>query len=103
MRQPEVVAIAAAIGLRRARPWMILAIALFLTCGIMRAGNGGQGATDAAKEKAIAALEKLGAKVFQDESDAGKPVIGVDLNDTGVTDGGADRLRQALPRASIYH
>jgi len=58
MRQPTLVAIADTFRFRRPRPWVMIAIALLLTCGIMRTGNGSQGAAD--KDKAIAALQKRG-------------------------------------------
>ncbi len=65
MRRPTGVAAWDEMRFRRPRPWTVLAFALLLTCGTVSLGSGSQ-AGDAAKEKAIAALEKLGGKVFQD-------------------------------------
>ena len=38
------------------------------------------------REKAIAALKKLGGKVYRDETEPDKPVLGVDLDNTPATD-----------------
>ena len=47
---------------------------------------------NADQAKAIAEIEKLGGKVFQDEKSPGKPVIYVDLENSKVTDAGLKHL-----------
>ncbi len=86
MRRSRLVAIADPMRFRRPLPWIMMAIALLLVCGIMRTGNGSQGATAELREKAVAALKKLGGKVYRDETEPSKPVLGVDLDNTPATD-----------------
>ncbi len=52
---------------------------------------------NADQAKAIAEIEKLGGKVTVDEKSPGKPVIGVDLEFTKVTDAGLARIKD-LPQ-----
>ncbi len=48
----------------------------------------------AGQEEAIAAIKKLGGKVMIDNKRDGKPVVGVDLSDTKVTDADLALLKQ---------
>jgi Leucine-rich repeat (LRR) protein len=96
MQRPTVVTATDEIRFRRPRQWTMLAFALLLTCGIVSPGAGSQGG-DTAKQKAIAALEKLGGKVFQDGIAPDKPVIGVDLDETHATDDDLAHL-EVFPR-----
>ena len=47
---------------------------------------------DDAEDKAVAFVEKLGGKVTRDEKLPGKPVIGVHLSFSAVTDAGLKEL-----------
>ncbi len=96
MQRPTVVAATHEIRFPRPRMWTMLACALLLTCGIIRSGKGSQ-TVDDATEKAIAAIEKLGGKVFQDGIAPDKPVIGVDLDETQATDDALLHL-ESFPR-----
>ena len=52
------------------------------------------GAARADEASAVAALEKLGAKIKRDETKPGKPVIQVSLGNTAVTDAGLKELKE---------
>ena len=45
--------------------------------------------------KAVKAVEKLGGKVTVDDKRPGKPVVGVDLSNTKVTDAGLKELEDS--------
>ena len=51
------------------------------------------GAARADEASAVKAVEKLGGKVTRDDKLPGKPVIGVNLTGTGVTDAGLKALK----------
>ena len=52
------------------------------------------GAARADEASAVKAVEKLGGKVTRDDKLPGKPVIGVNLGGTGVTDAGLKELKE---------
>ncbi len=53
---------------------------------------------DDAEDKAVAFVEKVGAKVTRDEKAPGKPVVTVNLTNTKVTDAGVEVLQNLLPK-----
>jgi beta-lactamase regulating signal transducer with metallopeptidase domain/Leucine-rich repeat (LRR) protein len=57
--------------------------------------------SSADQAKTIAEIKKLGGKVTVDEKSPGKPVIGVDLRATKVTDSGLERLKDLRQLQSI--
>ncbi len=59
---------------------------------------GSSARADDAEDKAVAFVEKLGGKVTRDEKAPGKPVVGVDLGGTAVTDAG---LKELAPLKSL--
>ena len=59
------------------------------------------GAARADEASAVKAVENLGNEVTRDDKQPGKPVIGVDLTGTKVTDAGVKELQAALPRCKI--
>ena len=57
---------------------------------------------DEAEDKAVAFVKKLGGSVGRDENAPGKPVIGMQVHGTQVTDAGLKELQQALPNCQIF-
>jgi WD40 repeat protein/serine/threonine protein kinase len=73
----------------RSAPLLVLVVLAALGLGsslLLLAVPAGDEAAPGDPPDAIAALEKLGAKVIRDESLPGKPVVEADLKDTKVTD-----------------
>src|SRR5437899_2450557 len=59
------------------------------------------GAARADEATAVKAVENLGGKVTRDDKRPGKPVIGVNLNSTGVTDAGLKELKDLKQLTSL--
>jgi hypothetical protein len=53
---------------------------------------------DEAEQKAVALIEELGGVVIRDEVADGKPIVGIDLGETGTNDGHLDAIVAALPK-----
>jgi hypothetical protein len=49
----------------------------------------------------VQAIKDLGGPITRDQKAKGKPIVGVDLSSTQVTDAGLKELRKALPRCRI--
>ncbi len=60
------------------------------------------GATRADEASTVAALEKLGAGIERDDTKPGKPVIGVNLRRTQVTDAGLKELKELKHLSGLY-
>ena len=60
------------------------------------------GAARADEASAVKAVEKLGGKVTRDDKLPGKPVIGVNLAGTGVTDAGLKELKDLKQLTTLY-
>jgi internalin A len=80
-------------------------VALILVLGLLLAVAVSSWAAETRLERAKAfdEIEKLGGKVTIDEKSPGKPVIGVDLGGTKVTDARLKRLQKALPNCEISY
>src|SRR5881409_2312039 len=60
------------------------------------------GAARADEASAVKAVENLGGKVTRDDKLPGKPVIGVNLGGTKVTDAGLKELKHLKQLTSLY-
>jgi hypothetical protein len=61
---------------------------------VLIAGCRGSSRPDAVQERAAVELEKLGARVLQDEDSPGKPVVKVDFTGSSVKDDDLAQLRK---------
>src|SRR5262249_54974808 len=57
---------------------------------------------DEGEDKAVKAIEKLGGSITRDEKTKGKPIVGVDLGDTTVTDPGLKELAGLKQLQTLY-
>jgi hypothetical protein len=78
---------------------MMRHIALLLSLAVCLAGCGQKQADR--EEKAVSAIIKLGGKGMRDEKLPGRPVVGLNLSDTQITDAGLRDLKQALPNTEV--
>ena len=64
---------------------LVAGLVLVLGCAALHA--------DSAEDRAVQAVMKWGGRITRDEEAEGKPVVGVDLADTKVTDAGLKDLK----------
>ena len=69
---------------------------------VLAVGTGGGLHGDEAEDQAVKPIQDLGGRITCDQKAKGRPIVGVDLRRTKVTNAGLRELQAALPHCKIF-